>query len=133
MKPSSSIAAVLLTTMADIIMCNPQSFFTKWWAEQDDATRELVKKMVREGQLDFVNGGYVQNDEAAAHFVAMIDQVTRGHRWVHAELDHIALSSVAARTGDDAHVLLSQSWNPCRVTLWQQPCPRFPTVAQGAS
>jgi hypothetical protein len=38
--------------------------------------------MVREGQLDFVNGGYVQNDEAAAHFVAMIDQVTRGHRWV---------------------------------------------------
>jgi hypothetical protein len=58
----------------------PQSFFTRWWDEQSDATRELVKKLVREGQLDFVNGGYVQNDEAASHFVAMIDQVTRGHR-----------------------------------------------------
>ena len=33
-------------------------------------------------QLDFVNGGYVQHDEAAAHYVAMIDQTTRGHTCV---------------------------------------------------
>lgn len=31
-------------------------------------------------QLEFINGGYVQHDEAAAHYVAMIDQMTRGHR-----------------------------------------------------
>lgn len=30
-------------------------------------------------QLSFVNGGYVQHDEAAAYYVAMIDQTTRGH------------------------------------------------------
>jgi len=29
----------------------------------------------------FVNGGVVQHDEAGAHYVAMIDQTTRGHRW----------------------------------------------------
>lgn len=31
-------------------------------------------------QLEFVNGGYVQHDEATAHYVAQIDQTTRGHR-----------------------------------------------------
>lgn len=40
-----------------------------------------MRKLVDNGQLDFVNGGYVQHDEAAAHYVAMIDQTTRGHRY----------------------------------------------------
>ena len=57
-----------------------QSFFTRWWREQTGATKDLVRKLVDNGQLDFVNGGYVQHDEAAAHYVAMIDQTTRGHR-----------------------------------------------------
>ena len=57
-----------------------QSFFTRWWREQTAATKDLVRKLVNNGQLDFVNGGYVQHDEAAAHYVAMIDQTTRGHR-----------------------------------------------------
>lgn len=43
-----------------------QSFFTKWWAEQSDEKRELVQQLVRNGQLDFVNGGWVQNDEASS-------------------------------------------------------------------
>jgi len=58
-----------------------QSFFTRWWREQTKATKDLVRKLVDNGQLDFVNGGYVQHDEAAAHYVAMIDQTTRGHRY----------------------------------------------------
>jgi len=58
-----------------------QSFFTRWWREQTEATKDLVRKLVDNGQLDFVNGGYVQHDEAAAHYVAMIDQTTRGHRY----------------------------------------------------
>ena len=57
-----------------------QSFFTRWWREQSQSTKALVQKLVDSGQLDFVNGGYVQHDEAAAHYVAMIDQTTRGHR-----------------------------------------------------
>ncbi len=57
-----------------------QSFFTRWWREQSNATQALVKQLVADGQLDFVNGGYVQHDEAAAHYVSMVDQTTRGHR-----------------------------------------------------
>ena len=40
----------------------------------------LLKQLVDEGRLDVVNSGWVQHDEAAAHYVAMIDQTTRCHR-----------------------------------------------------
>ena len=59
-----------------------QSFFTRWWSEQTDEHQEIVKDLVKKGQLEFMNGGWVQHDEAAAHYVAMIDQTTRGHRCV---------------------------------------------------
>jgi len=60
---------------------SPQAFFVRWWREQSDDTRETVRELVRDGRLDFVNGGWVQNDEAASHYVGMIDQTTRGHRY----------------------------------------------------
>jgi len=63
------------------------SFFSRWWAEQSDGTRDAVRALLASGQLSFVNGGYVQHDEATTHYVAMIDQTTRGHRWLARELD----------------------------------------------
>lgn len=57
-----------------------QSFFTRWWEEQNSEMRDKVSMLVAEGRLSFMNGGWVQHDEAAAHYVAMIDQTTRGHR-----------------------------------------------------
>lgn len=32
----------------------------RWWDQQDDDVRALVTRLVEDGQLDFVNGGYVQ-------------------------------------------------------------------------
>ncbi|KAK9810259.1 hypothetical protein WJX72_007477 [[Myrmecia] bisecta] len=58
------------------------AFFSTWWHEQTNATKTVVRELVRKGQLDFINGGWVQNDEAAAHYVSMIDQTTRGHRFL---------------------------------------------------
>lgn len=46
-----------------------------------------MKQLVANGQLEFINGGFVQHDEAAAHYVAMIDQTTRGHRSVKVSSD----------------------------------------------
>lgn len=70
-----------------------QSFFTRWWAEQSEETKGKVKGLVGEGRLSFMNGGWVQHDEAAAHYVAMIDQTTRGHRSVLSSLSwfHLCL------------------------------------------
>jgi alpha-mannosidase len=58
------------------------AFFERWWNQQDEDTQSLVTKFVKEGRLNFVNGGYVQHDEAAAHYIAMVDQTTRGHRFL---------------------------------------------------
>ncbi|KAK9842267.1 hypothetical protein WJX81_003590 [Elliptochloris bilobata] len=80
----------ILDTAVAALAANPDrkfiyaemAFFTRWWAEQTDRTQQLVKRLVADGQLDFVNGGWVQHDEAAAHYVAMIDQTTRGHQFL---------------------------------------------------
>ncbi|KAK9839362.1 hypothetical protein WJX84_005048 [Apatococcus fuscideae] len=58
------------------------AFFSMWWERQDEEIQDRVKQLVDEGRLDFINGGWVQHDEAAAHYVAMIDQTTRGHRFL---------------------------------------------------
>lgn len=55
------------------------AFFMRWWREQDADMRATVRRLVADGQLSFVNGGYVQNDEATAHYIDMIDQTTLGH------------------------------------------------------
>ncbi|KAL4419672.1 hypothetical protein ABPG75_006770 [Micractinium tetrahymenae] len=80
----------ILDTVVQALQANPHrkfvyaemSFFMRWWEQQDEDTRAAVSQLVRDGQLEFVNGGYVQHDEATAHYVAMIDQTTRGHRFL---------------------------------------------------
>jgi alpha-mannosidase len=61
-------------------MCDLQSFFSAWWYRQTPAVQAVVRELVAAGRLDFINGGWVQHDEAAAHYAAMIDQTSRGHR-----------------------------------------------------
>ena len=39
-----------------------------------------VRMLVNEGRLEFINGGWCMNDEAATHYNAIIDQMTWGFR-----------------------------------------------------
>lgn len=65
-----------------------QAFFQRWWRQQDDATKATVKKLIKNGQLSFTNGGYCMHDEGATHFLAMIDQTSVGHRYLLEQLDY---------------------------------------------
>eukprot|EP01137_Pigoraptor_chileana_P035462 Opistho-2@29507 len=58
------------------------AFFSRWWNEQSDETKDLVRGFVREGRLEFINGGWCMNDEATTHYVDIIDQMTLGHRFL---------------------------------------------------
>ena len=42
--------------------------------------KEEVKKLVQNGQLEFINGGWCMNDEASTHYNAIIDQMTWGFK-----------------------------------------------------
>lgn len=52
-----------------------------------DAAALQVRRLVRDGRLVFVNGGWVQHDEAASHYVGMLDQTTRGHAFLQREFN----------------------------------------------
>jgi Glycosyl hydrolases family 38 N-terminal domain len=47
-------------------------FFSMWWNEQNDATRDSVRFLVANQQLNFANGGWCMHDEAATHFMGMV-------------------------------------------------------------
>jgi lysosomal alpha-mannosidase len=53
-------------------------YFNRWWTKQHNDTKTLVHKLVNSGQLSFTNGGYCSNDEGAAHYSGIIDQMTLG-------------------------------------------------------
>ena len=59
-----------------------QKFFSMWWNIQTNSTKDLVKSFVKSSQLDFVNGGWCMHDEAATHYMGMIDQTTLGHAFL---------------------------------------------------
>ncbi|GFS35795.1 glycosyl hydrolase family 38 protein [Actinidia rufa] len=61
---------------------NSRLFFQRWWEEQNVEIQEEVRKLVDAGQLEFVNGGWCMHDEAATHYIDMIDQTTLGHRLI---------------------------------------------------
>eukprot|EP01116_Phalansterium_solitarium_P021418 TRINITY_DN664_c0_g1_i1.p1 TRINITY_DN664_c0_g1~~TRINITY_DN664_c0_g1_i1.p1 ORF type:complete len:981 (-),score=289.32 TRINITY_DN664_c0_g1_i1:155-3097(-) len=59
------------------------AYFTIWWektatAEQQDRCRKLVAN----GQLEFIIGGWTMEDEACTTYSANIDQMTEGHQFL---------------------------------------------------
>ncbi|XP_033115581.1 lysosomal alpha-mannosidase-like [Anneissia japonica] len=58
------------------------AFFERWWNEQTVSTKNVVKNLVNEGRLMFINGGWCMNDEATPHYNAIIDQMTLGLRFL---------------------------------------------------
>ncbi|XP_063673740.1 uncharacterized protein LOC134810974 [Bolinopsis microptera] len=58
------------------------SFFKLWWEEQDMDVRLDMRRLAQEGRFEFVQGGWVQNDEANTHYFAIFNQMLDGHDWL---------------------------------------------------
>ena len=65
-----------------------QGFFQRWYHEQDQSGRKLAQRLVADGQLSFVGGGWSQHDEGCPHYITMIDQMTLGHRFLKQEFNY---------------------------------------------
>lgn len=64
-----------------------QAFFQRWWREQSNATRAVVRGLIERRQLVFVDGGWSQHDEGCVHYTTMLDQTTYGARFLKEEFD----------------------------------------------
>jgi hypothetical protein len=69
-------------------------FFEKWWAEQGEGTRNITRKLVAEGRLEFNVAGWCMNDEASPTYSAAINQMTEGHQFVLREFGPLGRASV---------------------------------------
>ncbi|XP_031825591.1 alpha-mannosidase 2 [Nomia melanderi] len=64
------------------------SFFQLWWEDQSKTTRNLVRRLIHDGQLEIVSGGWVMPDESVSHWMAQLTQLTEGHQWLKYNLDY---------------------------------------------
>ncbi|CAN0557320.1 unnamed protein product, partial [Ectocarpus sp. 8 AP-2014] len=62
---------------------------------QNRHRKASVRHLVSQGRLSFINGGWVMHDEAAAHYVGMVDQTHLGHSFLREEFGEEALPRVA--------------------------------------
>ncbi|KAI7688348.1 Lysosomal alpha-mannosidase [Sarcoptes scabiei] len=58
------------------------SFFSRWYNDQSPTVRHVVHLLVQNGQLEFTSGGWSMNDEAVAHYSAIIDNLSTGVKWL---------------------------------------------------
>ncbi|KAJ3682593.1 hypothetical protein LUZ60_015166 [Juncus effusus] len=87
----------VLDSVVDGLLRNPdrkfvyveQAFFQRWWAEKSERTQSIVKNLVNSGQLEFINGGWCMHDEAATHYIDMIDHTTLGHRLIKKQFNKV--------------------------------------------
>jgi hypothetical protein len=77
-SPSLHLNLLSFATLSHLSL---QAFFAKWWQEQSEHVRDQVRALVASGQLQFVNGGLVQHDEATSHYSSIIDQMGIGMRY----------------------------------------------------
>ena len=54
------------------------AFFYRWWGEQSVATRRVVRDLVASGRLELTGGGWSMNDEPAAHYSSIVDNMSLG-------------------------------------------------------
>ncbi|XP_012471054.1 probable alpha-mannosidase At5g13980 [Gossypium raimondii] len=82
-----SIVPALLADKNRKFIYVEQAFFQRWWRDQSETVQETVKRLLNSGQLELINGGMCMHDEAAPHYIDMIDQTTLGHRFIKREFN----------------------------------------------
>lgn len=58
------------------------SFFSRWYLAQTEDMQKQVTMLINEGRLEFINGAWAMNDEAATHYQSIVDQFTHGLKFL---------------------------------------------------
>ena len=60
-------------------------FFTMWYNRQTPELKKQVKQLVKEGRLEFANGGWSATDEACPNYEDIINNMVMGHQFLKKE------------------------------------------------
>ncbi|XP_063997381.1 lysosomal alpha-mannosidase, partial [Pogoniulus pusillus] len=91
----SAVVAALRAEPSRRFVYSEVAFFARWWRQQDEATRGAVRRLVQEGRLEFVGGGWCMSDEATTHYAAGIEQLALGRRFLRHHLGACGTPRVA--------------------------------------
>ena len=72
-------------------------FLERWWRDINVNTKMQIRKLIREGRLEIVTGGWVMPDEAITSAEGIVDQLIEGHLWVQ---DKLGATPVTAWSND---------------------------------
>lgn len=65
------------------------SFFEQWYNGLNEAEKIKIKFLVEQNRLEFLNGGWVMNDEATTHYQHVIDQMRLGMIFLKREFNYV--------------------------------------------
>ena len=54
-------------------------FFSRWWDDHPSSVRERIESLISNGQLEFVNGDWVANDEVTVYYEDIIENFRLGY------------------------------------------------------
>lgn len=77
-----SVVHALLKDARRKFIWEEMSYLERWWRDASDSNRKNLIKLVKNGQLEIVGGGWVMNDEANSHYFAIIEQMMEGNLWL---------------------------------------------------
>lgn len=69
------------------------SYFARWYDNLGKETQASVRKLVKQGRLEFVSGGWVMPDEANSHWYSIIEQLAEGQQWLKKNFNVTPISS----------------------------------------
>jgi len=70
------------------------AYFMKWYNEQSYHIQQVVRQLVNSAQLEFVNGAFSMNDEAAAYYKDIIDNFAVGHQSLNTTFGECAIPRI---------------------------------------
>ena len=81
-KVYNNLIIITLYVIIFRFVSSEMAFFSRWWKDQNVSMQQKVRQLVHQGRLQFVGGGWTQNDEAVTHYSAILDNLSLGMKFI---------------------------------------------------
>ncbi|KAA0200733.1 Alpha-mannosidase [Fasciolopsis buskii] len=88
------------------------SFFSRWVSELTNEDKLKVAKLLHNGHLEIVSGGWVMPDEAVTSYYGIVDQMIEGHHWLWENFDSVKQPQIPCHLLAFSHYDVPHSCGP---------------------